>query len=162
MTITEFAILRLKDSSLLGMPSFLEPFKQAIDTQAEWAGHPVFVYMDTRDSRTIYLVAGWHDVPSHLEWIGTEENQEALVALKPYLEVKGLVHLDIDFDEIVNQDAKILYCTRGTGDGRYQWQGRDVEGKTEDVFSFGTMAVKPNGEVITMVRFALPWARLRD
>jgi hypothetical protein len=60
------------------------------------------------DESTIYLITGWHDVDAHLQWIASDRNQELLKVAKTFLEIKGMVHLDIDFTEMPSNCEAVI------------------------------------------------------
>lgn len=117
--------------------------------------------MSPHQETRIHLLSGWSSVPAHEAWIASEENQELLRLLTPYLTIDEFVHLDIEFEAFArcldNGSQSIRYNkVEGTiqrddsaGEGRAEIErsqaengkgwlmvGRDVEGKTDDVFRF--------------------------
>lgn len=113
MTITEFASLELLPLEKLD-PLLAELFEKLASWQAGWSGYQLLFFTDVNNPAKIYLVTGWKDVEAHKEWIASDQNQELLFKYtinKQYLKINGMVHIDMDFDE-VPRDGKRFVCER--------------------------------------------------
>jgi hypothetical protein len=58
-----------------------------------------------------HLITGWKDVPAHEKWIAGDQNQELVVKFGPFLKVKGLAHLDMDFNTMPT-DKQTFICEK--------------------------------------------------
>ena len=113
MTVTEFASLELLPLEKLD-PLLAELFEKLASWQAGWSGYQLLFFTDVNNPAKIYLVTGWKDVEAHKEWIASDQNQELLFKYtinKQYLKIIGMVHIDMDFDE-VPRDEKRFVCER--------------------------------------------------
>jgi len=109
MAITEFATLVVKPPHALDTPVLIEGLREAAKRQAAWSGFPLRFFCD--ETSRIYLISGWESVDAHNEWIRSAENQGLLVLLGDYLEVEGLVHVDVELnEEFLNRD--VISCER--------------------------------------------------
>ncbi|KAJ3744478.1 hypothetical protein DFH05DRAFT_1495388 [Lentinula detonsa] len=107
MPITEFATLEVLGLSTDNSPSITQPplidhLRLVAEKQSAVSGYPVLFFesLSPTSKSTFYLVSGWRSVEAHYEWIQSQTNQELLVLLKDFIGVKGLAHIDVDFDEM--------------------------------------------------------------
>ncbi|THV07348.1 hypothetical protein K435DRAFT_574949, partial [Dendrothele bispora CBS 962.96] len=102
MPITELAILRLSHptTTTFTTPPIPAHFALLSQRQSAWSGYPLTFYHNITDPSFIYLLSGWDSVAAHGEWIKSDENQELLELLGPYLTVEQLAHLDMDFRSV--------------------------------------------------------------
>jgi hypothetical protein len=116
MPITEFVILHLLHPHSFQSGGPEEIFRTLDIWQSESSTYPLYFYADKSDSSTIYLISGWHDVDAHMRWIASNRNQELLRVSKPFLEVKSMVHLGIDFTTMPNDCDVVMVKKRGVHD----------------------------------------------
>ncbi|TFY80034.1 hypothetical protein EWM64_g3978 [Hericium alpestre] len=145
MPVTEFATLELIAPFKVHHSDVLPIFRTLSKRQAAWSGYPLYFYQNTAKPSEIYLISGWKDVPAHYEWIASQGNQELLTMFKPYLDVKDLVHLDLDFREIkkgvgyleVEVTREEANADEGESCGPdmvWNGSGKDAEGKRDGIW----------------------------
>jgi hypothetical protein len=118
-----------------------------------------------------------------LQWIASDRNQELLKIAKPFLEVKGMVHLDIDCTEMPSNCEVVIVKrykdglkegSRSVEHGNVhllastcQWMGagQDLEPGSEMTYQisggyekngFGTLGDNDDVDVMTMTRLYIP------
>ncbi|KIO06336.1 hypothetical protein M404DRAFT_998966 [Pisolithus tinctorius Marx 270] len=109
MPITEFASLQFKASRSLSEPAILALFQKLFAWQSECSGYPLLFFTNPKAPSEIHLITGWESVEAHEAWIAGERNQELLRVFAPFINILGMVHLDIDFERIPN-DAESMIC----------------------------------------------------
>src|ERR1700759_3164876 len=102
MTITEFVTFELIAPHTLENPDPLlaELFGRGAQAQAAWSGHELHFFTNPATPSELYLISGWKDVSAHEKWIASDQNQELMKKFGQLLEVKGLAHLDMDFNTV--------------------------------------------------------------
>ncbi|OJA11793.1 hypothetical protein AZE42_09315 [Rhizopogon vesiculosus] len=128
MPITEFASLSLMSPNKLSDPHVVELFSKLSSWQASASGYPLCFFTNQQEFREVYLVTGWNDVAAHEEWIKSARNQELLEIGGKFLDVIGMVHLDLDFSEFP-VGAESLVCVRSVGGT----EGQSEKGKQDNV-----------------------------
>ncbi|TFK36384.1 hypothetical protein BDQ12DRAFT_686810 [Crucibulum laeve] len=108
MPITEFAVLELNKPHKFHSSPILDFFRLLSKRQSEYSSFPLVFFEDSKAPSTIYLLSGWRDAEHHMEWIRSEGNQELLQLLGPYLHVKELLHLGIDFGGLPIEGTEYL------------------------------------------------------
>ncbi|OAX37122.1 hypothetical protein K503DRAFT_743210 [Rhizopogon vinicolor AM-OR11-026] len=127
MPITEFASLSLMSPNKLSDPHVVDLFSKLSSWQASASGYPLCFFTNQHELREVYLVTGWNDVAAHEEWIKSARNQELLEIGGKFLDVIGMVHLDLDFSEFP-VGAESLVCARSVGtDGQSEEAKPDNE-----------------------------------
>ncbi|KAI6131910.1 hypothetical protein EDD17DRAFT_1477944 [Pisolithus thermaeus] len=117
MPITEFASLQFKAARSLAEPDILALFQKLSAWQSECSGYPLLFFTNPKAPSEIHLITGWEDVETHETWILGERNQELLRVFTPFINILGMVHLDIDFERIP-KDAESMTCLKfGEGVG---------------------------------------------
>ena len=134
MTVTEFVTLEVLlpyDSRSSAIQDF---FRKVAELQSATSGYPMRFFQDANAS-TLYILAGWPDAAAHQKWIESEGNGALVAEMQSKVAVKGLVHLDIDFNAIPADAAHIRLTTypkesipkleeSGAGeDGEPMWRG---------------------------------------
>ncbi|KAG6328135.1 hypothetical protein ID866_10954, partial [Astraeus odoratus] len=109
MPITEFASLEFQVPHSLSDPGIFELFQRLSAWQAECSGFPLLFFTNPEVPSEIHLITGWDSVEAHEAWIAGERNQELLRVFAPFINILGMVHLDIDFDRIP-KDALLAVC----------------------------------------------------
>jgi len=122
MPITEFASLEFKASRGLSEPSIFALFQKLSTWQSECSGFPLLFFTNPEVPSEIHLVTGWDSVEAHEAWIAGERNQELLRVFSPFINILGMVHLDIDFDHIP-RDASLVVCLEYGDQSRDQFEG---------------------------------------
>ena len=107
MTVTEFAGLEAQGQHAVDSPIIQEFLTKVAQRQAAWSGYPLLFFQDTSNSKVLYLISGWRDVPAHGEWIASTGNQELLREMEGIMTVREFRHLDIDF-ETLPQDVAVM------------------------------------------------------
>ncbi|KIM53043.1 hypothetical protein SCLCIDRAFT_61339, partial [Scleroderma citrinum Foug A] len=100
MPITEFASLEFKASRGLSEPAIFAHFQTLSAWQSECSGFPLLFFTNPEVPSEIHLITGWDSVEAHESWIAGERNQELLRVFSPFINILGMVHLDIDFDRV--------------------------------------------------------------
>ncbi|KAI6036026.1 hypothetical protein BKA83DRAFT_688021 [Pisolithus microcarpus] len=121
MPITEFASLQFKASRGLSEPDILARFQKLSAWQSECSGYPLLFFTNPKAPSGIHLITGWESVEAHETWIMGERNQELLRVFMPFINILGMVHLDIDFERIP-KDAESMTCLKFE-------EGEGVEGQ---------------------------------
>jgi hypothetical protein len=111
MPIIEFASLELIPPYSLESVPLSKLFHRLSSRQAAYSGYPLIFFADTISPSILYTVSGWHSVEANLTWIASEENGELLRSFEPFLKVKTLVHLNMDFDDIP-RGCKGMVCVK--------------------------------------------------
>ena len=109
MPITEFASLGFKASRSVSEPSIFALFQKLSAWQSECSGFPLLFFTNPEVPSEIHLITGWDSVEAHMAWIAGERNQELLRVFSPFINILGMVHLDINFDR-VPRDAPSILC----------------------------------------------------
>lgn len=122
MPITEFASLEFKASQSLSEPSIFAHFQQLSAWQSECSDFPLLFFTNPKVPSEIHLITGWDSVEAHEAWIAGERNQELLRVFSPFINILGMVHLDIDFDR-VPRDASLVVCLEYGDQSRDQLEG---------------------------------------
>ncbi|KAK1231587.1 hypothetical protein PQX77_005322 [Marasmius sp. AFHP31] len=160
MTVTEFATLALNTPITSDpLPSL---FTRLQSSQSSWSNYPVLLYSNIHSpSETIYLASGWESVEAHQKWIDSEENQELLKLLGPYMEITGFSHLTLHFEEFQRgrecarngnggEEGLLVVSTNGqdAGLGEPLWtgQGNDLEDDKRPLFRFAFYKQEKEGE----------------
>lgn len=111
MPITEFASLQFKASRGLSEPDILAQFQKLSAWQSECSGYPLLFFTNPKAPSEIHLITGWESVEAREAWILGERNQELLRVFMPFIDILGMVHLDIDFERIP-KDAESVTCLK--------------------------------------------------
>ncbi|KAI6005446.1 hypothetical protein EDD15DRAFT_637328 [Pisolithus albus] len=147
MPITEFASLQFKASRGLSEPDILALFQMLSAWQSECSGYPLLFFTNPKAPSEIHLVTGWESVEAHEAWILGERNQELLRVFMPFINILGMVHLDIDF-ECIPRDAECMICLKfGEGvrgqvaraiGGHFSWAevGQNLQDDCREVYVF--------------------------
>lgn len=147
LPITEFASLQFKASRSLSEPAILALFQKLFAWQSECSGYPLLFFTNPKAPSEIHLITGWESVEAHEAWIAGERNQELLRVFAPFINILGMVHLDIDFERIPN-DAESMICLKfgeGVGGqvdreigGHLHWAvvGQNLQDGCHDVYIF--------------------------
>jgi hypothetical protein len=115
MTITEFALLKLKAPYTVTSDPLPELLKLVRERQSAWSSFPLLFFTEANDKSIVYILSGWDSVAAHEEWIKSEGNQDLLKKFGSYLEDVTLRHLDLAFDEGTFNVPYIVY--RNTPEG---------------------------------------------
>ncbi|KAG2031620.1 hypothetical protein BDR03DRAFT_972188 [Suillus americanus] len=113
MPITEFASLSLIPPNILSDPHVVEFFSKVSSWQSSSSGYSLNFFTNPAESAEIHLITGWDDVHAHEKWIASSRNQELLQIAEGLLNIIGMVHLDLDFNEFP-VGAESLVCVRST------------------------------------------------
>lgn len=149
MAITEFASLQFKASRGLSEPDILARFQKLSAWQSECSGYPLLFFTNPKAPSEIHLITGWESVEAHETWIMGERNQELLRMFMPFVNILGMVHLDIDFER-VPKDAESMTCLKfeegeGVGGqvaraigGHFRWAetGQNLQDGCHEVYVF--------------------------
>ncbi|KAF7979572.1 hypothetical protein HWV62_41858 [Athelia sp. TMB] len=110
MSITEFASLELKHPHTLSSPPphFISLLQRLSAEQSAHSGYPLLFFTEAEHPLPLHLISGWTDVPAHDAWIASAQNQQLLIDFADFIEIKGLMHLDINFDTLPVKDRGIL------------------------------------------------------
>ncbi|KAI6008652.1 hypothetical protein EDC04DRAFT_876217 [Pisolithus marmoratus] len=147
MPITEFASLQFRASRSLIEPDILALFQKLSAWQSECSGYPLFFFTNPKVPSEIHLITGWESVEAHEAWIAGERNQELLRVFLPFINILGMVHLDIDFERIP-KDAESMTCLKfGEGvegeaaratTGHFRWAeiGQNLQDGCHEVYIF--------------------------
>src|ERR1700683_2165666 len=102
MSITEFASLELVAPHNLEDPDPLlaKLFARLADQQSAWSRHDLLFFTNATSPSEIHLISGWKDVPAHEKWMASDQNQELVHKFRRFLKVKGMVHLNLDFNTV--------------------------------------------------------------
>jgi len=113
MAITEFASLELTAPYSLEDPHplLVKLFARLAHQQAASSSHDLLFFTNTAAPSEIYLITGWKDVPAHEKWIASDQNQELLVKFGPFLKVKDMVHLNLDYNTVPT-DKQVIICEK--------------------------------------------------
>jgi hypothetical protein len=114
MPITEFASLSLISPNTLSDPHVVNFFSNLSSWQSSSSGYPLTFFTNPAEPAEIHLITGWDDVGAHEKWIASSRNQELLQIAEGFLNIIGMVHLDLDFNEFP-VGAESLVCARYTG-----------------------------------------------
>ncbi|KAG1890859.1 hypothetical protein F4604DRAFT_1702767 [Suillus subluteus] len=113
MPITEFASLSLIPPNTLTDPHVVDFFYKVSSWQSSSSGYSLTFFTNPAESAEIHLITGWDDVRAHEEWIASSRNQELLQIAEGFLNIIGMVHLDLDFNEFP-VGAESLVCVKST------------------------------------------------
>jgi len=114
MPITEFASLSLIPPNKLSDPHVIELFSKVSSWQASSSGYQLCFFTNPDEPAEIHLITGWDGVAAHDEWIKSSRNQELLQNGRNFLNIMGMVHLDLDFSEFP-VGVESLICVRFIG-----------------------------------------------
>lgn len=165
MSITEFASLELKHPHALSAPppAFTTLLHRLAAQQSARSGYPLFFFTDPARPDWLHLITGWSSVPAHEDWIASAQNQELLSHFGQFLEVKGLVHLDLDISGFPADGVEEMICKKYKPDvmGESEAFGSAMEEQSREVKWSGMgKDVDPNseGESIVFVACSRAWA----
>ncbi|KAG2154090.1 hypothetical protein DEU56DRAFT_772888 [Suillus clintonianus] len=130
MPITEFASLSLIPPNKLSDPHVVDLFSKVSSWQASSSGYPLCFFTNPEEPAEIHLITGWDDVRAHERWIASSRNQELLQTAEGFLNIIGMVHLDLDFNAFP-VGAESLVCVRSAGGAK----GASEEAKSNSVAS---------------------------
>jgi hypothetical protein len=102
LPVTEFAILRLKDSSLTD-PELIQNLRRVSTEQSAWSSFPLhwFTYDGPAAHETyVCILSQWASVPAHQAWIDSAQNQALLALLAPKLDIASFCHIDLRAAEL--------------------------------------------------------------
>ncbi len=106
--VTELATLEVKPP-LTPSSSHVQNFLQKVArAQEAWSNYPVLFFQNVRSTNVIYLISGWESISAHGVWIASEENHSLLKEAANIVEVKGLMHLAIDFRTFPKNAEKLI------------------------------------------------------
>lgn len=108
MTVTELAFIELNPPHKYHHHPFPDRFHKIGTWQAEASTHPVRFFTDPQNPAAICVVTGWRDAEHHKEWIQAGGGAKFQETVGPYVTVKALHHLDIDFQEIPEKAQTIV------------------------------------------------------
>lgn len=108
MTVTELAFIELNPPHKYHHHPFPDRFHKIGTWQAESSTHPVRFFTDPQNPAAICVVTGWRDAEHHKEWIQAGGGAKFQETVGPYVTVKALHHLDIDFQEIPEKAQTIV------------------------------------------------------
>lgn len=108
MTITEIATLELLVPHTWDSPDARTFVRTLSDRQSAWSGHSLFFFKGADSPGQIFLISGWKSVQTHNEWIASAQNQGLLEMTKGLVEVRGLVHADINFEDLPRGTRRIV------------------------------------------------------
>jgi hypothetical protein len=114
MPITEFASLSLIPPNTLSDTHIIHLFSKISSWQSSTSGYLLTFFTNPAEPAEIHLITGWDDVRAHEKWIASSRNQELLQIAKGFLNIIGMVHLDLDFNEFP-VEVESLVCVRVTG-----------------------------------------------
>jgi hypothetical protein len=114
MPITEFASLSLIPPNTLSDPHVVDLFSKVSSCQSSSSGYPLIYFTNPAEPAEIHLITGWEDVRAHEKWIASSRNQELLQIAEGLLNIIGMVHLDLDFNEFP-AEVESLFFVRVTG-----------------------------------------------
>ncbi|KIK46528.1 hypothetical protein CY34DRAFT_800385 [Suillus luteus UH-Slu-Lm8-n1] len=114
MPITEFASLSLIPPNTLSDPHVVDLFSKVSSWQSSSSGYPLTYFTNPAEPAEIHLITGWDNVRDHEKWIVSSRNQELLQIAEGLLNIIGMVHLDLDFNEFP-AEVESLVCVRVTG-----------------------------------------------
>ncbi|KAG2106750.1 uncharacterized protein F5147DRAFT_578658 [Suillus discolor] len=131
MPVTEFASLSLIPPNTLSDPHIIDFFSKVSSWQSSSSGYPLTFFTNPAEPAEIYLITGWDDVRAHERWIASSRNQELLQIAEAFLNIIGMVHLDLDFNEFPAGAESLVYYVRSTGAAK----GVSEEAKSKSVTS---------------------------
>lgn len=114
MPITEFASLSLIPPNTLSDSHVVDLFSKVSSWQSSSSGYSLNFFTNPAEPAEIHLITGWDDVCAHEKWIASSRNQELLQIAEGFLNIIGMVHLDLDFNEFP-AEVESLVCVRATG-----------------------------------------------
>ncbi|KAG1734311.1 hypothetical protein EDB19DRAFT_1727912 [Suillus lakei] len=130
MPITEFASLSLIPPNKLSDPHVVDLFSKVSSWQSASSGYSLTFFTNPEEPTEIHLITGWDDVHAHEKWIASSKNKELLQIAEGLLDIIGMVHLDLDFNEFP-VGVESLVCARSTG----ATKGISEEAKSKSVAS---------------------------
>ncbi|KAK3203730.1 hypothetical protein GRF29_106g464372 [Pseudopithomyces chartarum] len=113
--VTEFSRLKIKDGineqEIAALEHGLARAKKGMEN---FTGQKFYIFKEIENLNHIYILGGWASLEQHMdEWIPSEENQDLLKELGPFVKVDLFFHLDGHIGEIPpNTPAPILSCGR--------------------------------------------------
>ncbi|KAH7913150.1 hypothetical protein BJ138DRAFT_1059582 [Hygrophoropsis aurantiaca] len=146
MPITEIAAFEFISPHSLSHPSVAELFRTLSVQQAAWSGYPLlyFANADSTRSAEFYLISGWENEEAHYKWIASEENQKLLAATRGLLNIRYMVHLEINFNDIPRDATKLFVeiyegsaAVKSQIEGLAGWEvaGRDLKEGVDMLYS---------------------------
>ena len=108
MTVTELAFIELNPPHKYHDHPFPDRFHKIGTWQAEASTHPVRFFTDPINPAVICVVTGWREPEHHKEWIKAGGGAKFQETVGPYVTVKALHHLDINFQEIPEKAQTIV------------------------------------------------------
>lgn len=106
--VTELATLQIKSPLTLSSPHVQNFLRNVSRAQAAWSSYPVLFFQDVKSTNVIYLISGWESTSAHDVWIASEENQSLLKEASQLVEVKGIMHLSINFKTFPTNAEKLV------------------------------------------------------
>ncbi|KAI0693341.1 hypothetical protein BC835DRAFT_1353984 [Cytidiella melzeri] len=158
MTVTEFATIGILPPNTNRSPSVQAFFQKVAQLQCAASGHPVLFFEDAADPASVYILAGWPDPDTHHKWIQGEGNKELLAEMLSQTEVKGMVHLQINFADFPTDVTKVRLAryssqtlppiaAEAIDSGPVTWKGagRCVESNGSEIYRL--QALRSSGEL---------------
>ncbi|KAG1816571.1 hypothetical protein EV424DRAFT_1513567 [Suillus variegatus] len=116
MPVTEFASLSLiPPNSTLSDPHVIDFFSKVSSWQSSSSGYPLNFFTNSAEPAEIYLITGWDDVRAHERWIASSRNQELLQIAEAFLNIIGMVHLDLNFNEFLAGAESLVHVRSAKG-----------------------------------------------
>lgn len=114
MSITEFASLELRHPHALSAPphALIALLHRLADQQSARSGYPLFFFTEPARPGWLHLLTGWKSVSAHEDWIASAQNQELLSDSGQFLEVKDLVHLNMDISGFPADKVEEMVCKK--------------------------------------------------
>lgn len=114
-SVTEFSRLKIKDGLREQHKAAIEKgLARAKKGMEDFTGQKFYIFEEVENPNHIYIVGEWASLEQHMnEWIPSEENQNLLKELGPFIDVDVFFHLDSRIGDIPpSTPAPILSCGR--------------------------------------------------
>jgi len=150
MPITQFGAYRLKNN-IAFQSEQLQTYLRLLSSQQEAAsGNPLMIYTDDRDPTVFYLLSGWKDTTTHMNWALDDANKDLLNRGMEMVTVELGVHIGLDISDIPRDTGVLTYMkiegkaweAQGAPGQLWVGHGPDLE-KPRDIYQFAAFdAVK--------------------
>ncbi|KAG6833102.1 hypothetical protein H0H87_011513 [Tephrocybe sp. NHM501043] len=113
MPVTEIATFQVLAPKDLHSEPIASLLTRGIHNQITYSSTPVYLFTESSDASSIYLISGWPSIERHHESGGSDVNKEVMSQLVPtYVTFRGLAHPSIDFGTFPS-DVSVVVVEKG-------------------------------------------------